>query len=195
VGGPGGGVSPGPRTGFINAGFIHFEGLIAGASYRLDLQDFGATWFDNNPGAINFKFDFFHEARRNTSVTGLGFDLVRSAGTIGDPKFSYNAQAEYVRGPLTATWTANFISQSSFNNDFTLETRFPLTVKPYYLHDLAFTYDLTSWAEKAHIGLTGARARFSVKNVFDTEPPFGTTGIGVYDVIGRFYQFGLTGRF
>lgn len=193
--GAGGAVSAGPRTGFINAGFIHFEGLTAGASYRLELADFGAAWFNNDPGALNFKFDLYHEARRNSSVTGLGFDLVRSAGTIGDAKYAYNSQIEYMRGPFTATWTANFISQSAFNNDFTLETRFPLTVKPYYLHDLAFTYDLTSWAEKAHIGLTGAKARFVIKNVGNVEPPFGTTGIGVYDVIGRFYEFGLTGRF
>jgi iron complex outermembrane receptor protein len=190
-----GGVSAGPRTGFINAGYIHFEGLTAGASYRLQFADFGAEWFDHDPGALDMKLDLYHEARRNTSVTGLGFDLVRSAGTIGDAKYAYNAQFEYIRQPFTATWIVNYISRSSFNNDFTLETRYPLTVAPYYLHDLAFTYDLSSWAEKAHIGLTGAKARFIVKNVFDTEPPYGTTGIGVYDVIGRFYEVGLTGRF
>ena len=195
VGAAGGGVSPGPTTGFINAGFIHFEGLTAGASYRLDFADFGANWFDGNPGVVNMKIDLNHEKRRSTSVTGLGFDLVRAAGTIGDPKWAYNAQFEYVRAPFTATWTVNYISRSSFNNDFTNETRAPLTVAPYYLHDLAFTMDLTPWSEMAHIGLKGAEARFSIKNVFDSEPPFGTTGIGVYDVIGRFYQVGLKARF
>jgi iron complex outermembrane receptor protein len=190
-----GGVSSGPRTGFINAGFIHFEGLTMGSSYRFDFADFGADWFDGNPGVINFKADIYHQKRRETSVTGLGFDLVRNQGTIGDPKWSYNTQVEYVRKPFTATWTVNYIARSRFNNDFTIETRYPLSVAPYYLHDLAFTYDLTPYAERANLGFTGAQARFIVRNVFDSEPPFGTTGIGVYDVIGRYYQFGLTARF
>ena len=193
--GPGGAVSAGPSTGFINAGFVHFEGLTLGGSYTLDFADFGAKWFGGDPGRIQTKTEIYHLKRFETSVTGLGFDLNRDQGEIGTPKWSYNVQTEYIRDPFTVTWTVNYLARSKFNNDFTIETRYPLTVAPYYLHDVAITWNLTKWAEKAHLGFSGAQARFIVKNVFDTEPPFGTTGLGVYDVIGRYYQFGLTGRF
>jgi len=185
----------GPSTGFINAGYTHFEGLTMGGSYHVDLTDWGAKWFDGNPGQIQAKTEIFHLKRLETSVTGLGFDLNRDHGEIGAPKWSYNFQIEYLRDPFTVTWVTNYLSRSKFNNDFTNETRAPLTVAPYYLHDLTFTVDLTKWAEMAHVGFSRAEARFIVKNVFDSEPPYGTTGIGVYDVIGRYYQFGLTGRF
>jgi outer membrane receptor protein involved in Fe transport len=192
-------VSAGPSTGFINAGFIHFEGLTAGASYRLNFEDFGAHWFDNNPGRIDWKWDIYHVKRLETSVTGLGFDLNRDQGEIGTPKWSYNMQTEYIRDPFTATWTVNYQARSKFNNDFTNETRAPLTVAPYYVHDLALTWDLSKWAEQAHLGFTGASARFIVHNLFDTAPPFGAetsaNGIASYDQIGRYYEIGLTGRF
>ncbi|MDB5461637.1 MAG: TonB-dependent receptor, partial [Phenylobacterium sp.] len=111
----------------------------------------------------------------------------------------YKLETEYLRKPFSVTWTMNFISRSKFNNDFTPETRLPLTVKPYYLHDLAFTYDLSPWAEKSGIGFSGAEARFIIHNVANVEPPLGATNsanaFGTYDFIGRYYQFGLSAKF
>jgi len=193
--GPGGAVSAGPSTGFINAGYIHFEGLTGGASYRLELSDFAPNLWNGDPGRVNMKFDLYHLKRLETSVTGLGFDLNRDQGEIGTPKYQGKFEAEYVRNPFSLTWTLNYIARSKFNNDFTRETRFPLTVDEYWLNDLAFTYDLTPYAARTGLPFAGAQARFIVHNVADVEPPFGTTGIGVYDVIGRYYQFGLTARF
>ncbi|MDB5498011.1 MAG: TonB-dependent receptor [Phenylobacterium sp.] len=197
--GPGSVVSGGPSTGFINAGYTHFEGATAGASYRWDLADWGANWWDNNPGSFNARFDLFHVKREETSVTGLGFDLNRDQGEIGNAKYQYKLETEYLRKPFSVTWTMNFISRSKFNNDFTPETRLPLTVKPYYLHDLAFTYDLSPWAEKSGIGFSGAEARFIIHNVANVEPPLGATNsanaFGTYDFIGRYYQFGLSAKF
>ena len=104
-------------------------------------------------------------------------------------------QTSYSRDALEAIWTVNYAGKAAFNNDFTIETRRPLQVGQYFIHDLALTYDLSDVAKKAGIGMEGLRARFIVKNVFDKEPPFGTTGLGTYDVIGRYFQFGVTGRF
>ncbi|MFI4950804.1 MAG: TonB-dependent receptor domain-containing protein [Caulobacterales bacterium] len=193
--GPGGVVSNGPATGFINAGFIHFEGATGGASYRANLSDWGANFFDGNPGSVNVKLDVYHVKRFESSVTGLGFDLNRDQGEIGVAKYQGKLEVEYVRSPISVTWTLNYISRSKFNNDFTPETRFPLTVDPYYLNDLAFTYDLSPWAMRTGLPFAGAQARFIIHNVADVEPPFGTTGLGVYDVLGRYYQFGLTAKF
>jgi iron complex outermembrane receptor protein len=192
--GPGNAVSGGPATGFINAGYTHFEGLTAGASYHVALADWGARWSDD-PGSLNIKFDLFHVKRQETSVTGLGFDLNRDEGEIGNAKYQAKLEAEYIKSPFTVTWTLNYQSRSKFNNDFTPETRFPLTVDPYFVHDLAFTYDLGHWTERAGLGIEGAQARLIIRNVTNTEPPSGTTGLGVYDVIGRYYQFGLAARF
>jgi iron complex outermembrane receptor protein len=189
------GVSRGPRTGFINAGYTHFEGFTAGIDYQLQFSDFGADWFGGNPGHVNFNFDLFHVKRQETSVTGLGFDLNRDQGELGNAKFQWKLETEYVRDELAIIWTTNWTARSKFNNDFTPETRLPLSVDDYYVHDLTITYDLSKYVENRGFGFKGAQVRLIVNNVFDKEPPFGTTGIGVYDVIGRYYQVGLRGRF
>jgi iron complex outermembrane receptor protein len=133
--------------------------------------------------------------RQETSVTGLGFDLNRDHGEIGNAKYQWKLETEYRRDPIAVTWTVNWMARSKFNNDFNIETRLPLTVDDYYVNDVAISYDLDSVIKGGGIGLTGARARLIVHNVADVEPPFGTTGIGVYDVMGRYYQVGLTARF
>ena len=89
----------------------------------------------------------------------------------------------------------NYANEAAFNNDFTRETRAPLRVNEYFIHDFALIYDLDGFVEDMGLGLEGVQARFIVKNVFDKEAPFGTTGLGVYDPIGRYYQFGLRARF
>jgi iron complex outermembrane receptor protein len=192
-------TQPGPRTGFINAGYTHFSGLTFGAHYDLDLADIGSMeqiW-GTDPGRLNLSLDGFHEERRTTSVTGLGFDQVRSAGVVGDPKLRWRFSANYLHDPLSVTWTTNFVSSVAFNNDFTMETRYPLRVAHYFVHDLAISYKLDSLVGSP-LGLHDLKARFIVNNVFDETPPYGlsaTGAAGVYDLIGRYYQIGLTGRF
>lgn len=65
----------------------------------------------------------------------------------------------------------------------------------YFIHDLSLSYDLDNVMGDMGLGLKGVRARVNVKNVFDKEAPYGTTGLGVYDPIGRYYQVGLTAKF
>jgi iron complex outermembrane recepter protein len=147
------------------------------------------------PGELRFNFDLFHVDTQQTSVTGLGFDLNRDEGEIGNSEWQWKLETSYERGPLTVIWTVNYMNEAVFNNDFTIETRYPLEVDEYFVHDLAFVYKLDNMAERLGVGLSAATARFVVSNVGDVEPPFGTTGLGVYDVIGRYYRFGLTARF
>ena len=193
--GAGGVVSSGPRTGYINAGYINFTGFTAGVDYRLHLEDLGATWFQNDPGRVDFNFDIFHVDHQATSVTGLGFDLNRDQGELGNAKLQWKLDVQYRRAPVSLGWVVNWTGSSKFNNDFTVETRSPLTVKAQFLHDITMSYDLDDLIKSNGLGLTGMRARFIVSNVFDTEPPFGTTGIGTYDVLGRNFQIGLTAKF
>jgi hypothetical protein len=187
--------SSGPRTGFINAGYTDFAGFTAGIDYRLEFSDFGMQWFGGNPGHVDFNFDLYHVQCQQTSVTGLGFDLNRNHGEIGNAKYQWKLEATYERDALAVIWTTNWIARSNFDDDFTPETRYPLQVDDYYLNDLAVTYDLSKYVENVGYGFKGAQARFIVKNIFDVEAPYGTTGLGVYDILGRYYLFGLTARF
>lgn len=198
-----GATSDGPSTGFINAGYTNFEGFTAGVDYRVDLADwlggaFGG-WLGGDPGSLEWNFDLYHVERQETSVTGLGFDLNRDHGEIGNAKWRYKLETNYDRGPLSVNWTVNWVDESRFNNDFTFETRYPLKVDSYFLHDLGITYDLADMAEGWGIGMDNLRARLVVRNVFDEEPPLGATNsanaYGTYDFIGRYYVVGLTARF
>jgi outer membrane receptor protein involved in Fe transport len=185
----------GPLTGFVNAGYINFRGLTYGVNYELDLADLPATQnlWGGNPGELGFDLDLFTVEQQETSVTGLGFDLNDDRNEIGNADFRWKLDTSYVRDPLSVLWTTRYIGQSRFNADFTPETRIPLEVDDYFLNDVSFTYDLASLIGGGR--LDSLDARLVVRNVFDEEAPYGTTGLGVYDVIGRYYQVGLTARF
>jgi outer membrane receptor protein involved in Fe transport len=138
--------------------------------------------------------------KQQTSVTGLGFDLNRDQGEIGNAKWRWKLDTAYDRGPFSLVWTTNWIDESRFNNDFTLETRQPLKVNDYFLHDLSVTVDLENLTEAYGMGvLDDAQLRFVVRNVFDKLPPLGATNsanaYGTYDFIGRYMQVGLTAKF
>jgi outer membrane receptor protein involved in Fe transport len=199
-----GAVSPGPRQGYINAGYTNFEGFTAGINYDSELADVldgvFANWLNGNPGRIAFDFDVFHVEKQQTSVTGLGFDLNRDQGEIGNAKWRWKLDTGYSRGPLSIVWTTNWIDESRFNNDFTFETRTPLKVDDYFLHDLSVTLKLDELADNYGMGLIdNAQLRFVVRNVFDKNPPLGATNsanaYGTYDFVGRYMQVGLTARF
>lgn len=200
-----GATATGPRQGFINAGYINFEGATFGVDWRIDLTDALGGVFSNvwggNPGFLNFNYDLMYVERNDLSVTGLGFDLNRSAKEIGDAQWRWKLETTYVRDPISVVWTLNWIDESKFNADFTPETRLPLKVKEYFLNDLAVTIDLADATERFGIDnvVDDARLRFVVRNLFDTEPPFGAGASAVapatYDFIGRQWQVGLTARF
>jgi iron complex outermembrane receptor protein len=192
-------TATGPRQGFINAGYVNFEGFTAGIDYRVDLETAlgGAfkNWLGGTPGTLDFNYDLYNIDTLQTSVTGLGFDLNRDEAEIGQATWQWKLETNYSRNNLEAIWTVNYVGESAFNNDFTIETRRPLKVDDYFLHDLALVYDLSDFSKQMGLNVDRLRARVVVKNVFDDEPPYGTTGLGTYDVIGRYFQVGLTARF
>ena len=192
-------TATGPSQGFINAGYTNFDGFTAGIDYQINLEDaLGgamAGWFGGDPGKLDISFDLFNIDTVQTSVTGLGFDLNRDEGEIGQASWQWKWDTNYTRGDLGVIWTVNYQSEAAFNNDFTRETRSPLRVNEYFIHDLSLSYDLDNVMGDMGLGLKGVRARVNVKNVFDKEAPYGTTGLGVYDPIGRYYQVGLTAKF
>ncbi|WP_161495022.1 TonB-dependent receptor domain-containing protein [Caulobacter sp. BP25] len=185
----------GPAAGYVNAGYTNFQGATLGVDYKFALADVPYVGSKGGDlGTLEFEFDLYHVNKQETSVTGLGFDLNDDKGEIGNPDVSWSLDTTYKRGPLSATLTTTFIGKSYFNKDFTPETRDPLWVDDYYVNNLAMSYDLTDLLG-GRLGMDRVKARLNVRNLFDKEAPYGTTGLGVYDVMGRYYQVGLTARF
>lgn len=181
----------GPMTGFVNAGYRNFEGWTLGVDYVLDLADLPGLFYGvSNPGRIGFDFDMFRVLNQNVSVTGLGFDEVNQRNTIGNADNRWKLDTSYVRDDLSVLWSTRYIGKSVFSNTDTIEQRLPLSIRDYYLNDVSVSY---RFGER--IGLGDMTARLAVRNVFDVEPPAYTVGIGTYDLMGRFYQLGLTARF
>ena len=179
----------GPRSGFINAGYLNFSGWSAGVEYTFNLDDYRAT--SGLGGRFTFDFDYFRTENYESSVTGLGFDEVNSANTLGTPETKWKADFAYNNGNFGVIWTTRYTGEVKFSNTATIENYTPLTLSEHYMNDLSLSYRFNTdrWA------LKDLTARLQVRNVFDVDPPFGTTGIGGYDVLGRYYQIGLTTRF
>lgn len=179
----------GPQAGFVNAGYTNFAGWSAGVEYSANLADHQA--FAGIGGRIKFDFDYFNTDTYNSSVTGLGFDEVNSQNLIGYPEHRWSLNTSYVNGPVGLVWTTRYTGESKFSNTATKENYEQLTVQEYYLNDLSVAYSF----EAPKLGMNDLTARLQVRNVFDITSPFGTTGIGAYDQIGRYFQVGLTTRF
>jgi iron complex outermembrane recepter protein len=186
----------GPQTGFVNAGYTNFQGFTVGVDWNLELASVRGfeTFGGGDPGTLDFNLDLFSVRQQETSVNGFGTDLNRDVGEIGNAEWQWKLESAYTRGPFSTIWTFNYIGESKFNNDFTIETRTPLTVDAYMRHDLVFSYDFADMIGSP-MGLKNMRARLAIENLTDQPPPFGTTGLGVYDVVGRYYKLGLTARF
>lgn len=184
----------GPQTGFINAGYTNFEGFTAGIEYAFDIAERFPGLLDgvSDLGRLSFDWDLFRVEDQTTSPTGLGFDQTNTANTIGNAKGRWNLNTAYTRGNLGILLTTRWVSESRFSNTSTIEQFQPQTIGDYYINDLSVAFDL---ADYVPVGAERLTARVQVRNLFDVEPPAYTTGIGVYDLIGRYYQVGLTARF
>lgn len=179
----------GPQTGFINAGYQNFEGFTVGAQYGFDLDDL-TYW--TNMGRIDFNFSLFQVEKQESSATGLGFDLSNIRNTIGNSDVRWKLDTAYRNGGFAALLTTRYTGEYVRSNTATIENFAPLTLGDQYLHDLSLAY---TWENGLGLGARDLTARLQIRNVLDSEPPQYVTGVGVYDLIGRYYQVGLTARF
>jgi len=179
----------GPSTGFINAGYLNFAGWAAGVEYAINLDEYQAL--AGLGGRISWDLDYFRTDTYESSVTGLGFDLVNSANTIGTAETRWKLDTAYKNGGLGVIWSARYIGETKFSNTTTIENYTPLTVQDYLLSDLSLAYRF----DTPRAGVKDVTVRLQVRNVFDAEPAMGTIGIGTYDLIGRYYQIGMSARF
>ena len=179
--------------GFVNAGYEHYTAMMYSLDYerRIDQLPFihllSFVPQATNLGRIGFDFSATNIRSEITSVSGLGFDAINYAGTVGTPRWRWRATASYRYGPLYLGWTAHYIGPSAYNLTYTSANREPLTVHQSLTHDLALSYEIT---RKLVV-------HFNVDNVFNQAPPLGAaTSIGnYYDYIGRYYVMGLDAKF
>lgn len=176
--GPDGLVADGSAVvGFSNAGHLRFEADSFAVDYTVPVDRILGT--GNDLGRLNFSLNAMHIRQHETSASGLGFDAVRSAGTISSPEWSWTGGVRYSHDGFKFGWTTKFVSASKFSLTDTIEQRFPLGVKSYMQHDAMIEVAAT---DKFSI-------RGIVNNVFNTEPPYGTTSIG--SLFGRYFYISV----
>lgn len=178
---------------FVNAGFTHFAAVNYVADYQTDLNRLVPIMADRDLGKIAFTMTGVNTLRSINSYSGLGYDDINSAGTLGTgggsttPSWRWELGLTYKKGPLRMGWNTHFISGSAYDLTFTSANQEPLKVKDNWTHDFSLSYQIRPWLE----------ARLNVKNIFNQAPPYpvGTYTVGYYDFIGRYFLFGLDGKF
>ena len=179
---PTGQIADNAITGFVNAGFINFQAMQLNVSY--DFEPHNIRGFENLPGRIGMNLYAYNNQRYDSSVSGTGLDIVRNSGTIGVPRWTTKFDLSYANGPFRFIGTERYQSSVRYNNTFTVENQSILKLDDYFLSDVSFVYKLHDRYE----------ARLGIENLFNVEPPFPTTSTA-YDLIGRYYYFGLNAKF
>ncbi len=157
-------ITPALRTGFVNGAYLNYQGISLDAAYSLDLTEQDSLQFSVQSSNID-KSD-----SSNNAVVPDPAD-----NEIGNSHLQHAFGVDYVHGPFGINLKANFISAAKFNNTFTVENRDQLSVESNTTFNLGLYFQVND-----NFALRG-----SVTNLTDKEPPFGTTGIGVYDILGR----------
>jgi outer membrane receptor protein involved in Fe transport len=171
-------------AGFKNIGFINLESGIVSFDYRVPMDYLGLE----DLGDVTLSGSWYHLDTNELSTNGTQAGLTINDGEFGDSQDEVALTVNYRKGPFGALVNWNYQSEALWDIQQTSEFRNHPGPGAYSLTNLALHYDVTEQV----------RARFIVNNVFDHEPPQFTTGtnaIGVYDVMGRRFAFGLQGRF
>lgn len=170
------------EQGYVNAGYTKFSGLTATAQYEFDLGAYGQ---------FELSGTYYYINELETSITGLGFDVNVDAHEIGNSEHQFSVTGEYGYENVSLLVQGNYLSSAVYNRDFTVESRDVLEVDSYWRFDATLSYEIVE----------DIVARLAVNNVFDVEPPPNTVGngglqgLGVYDIIGRYWAVGLNAKF
>jgi outer membrane receptor protein involved in Fe transport len=184
---PGTGQIVSAQEGYVNAGFVHF----AAVNYALDyLRAINQLPFVNTTrdlGTVGLSINGVNIRRSIQSYSGLGYDDINSAGTIGIPRWRWQAELTYAKGPWRLGWTAHYFSASAYDLTLTPSDQEPLKVPESLTHDFSLNYKIQP----------KVTLRLNINNVFNATPPapVGTYTDGYYDFIGRYFLFGIDGKF
>lgn len=172
------GQAAGWSAGYVNGNLLTVAGIVAQVDYGFDLADIG---LGDNAGKMRLRADWYYEeSAYQITAVGARTDY---PGVIGEPRNQIVLSANYQRGPLGLNWQSQYTSRGVYSRTFTVENRDILGIDDYLLHNAS-----ASWRFPG--GKT--TARLAISNVFDTQAPFPSTGVGAYDILGRRFSLSLS---
>ena len=159
------------RTTTFNAGVVKYRGEVYNFNYAFGL---GAM------GRLELGVEATHSALLTTSVTGTTF--TRSDDTALQPSWVRRFDARWSQGPFRATYQLNYLPETRFAPNATVETVPTPTLDANLTHNVSAQYDF---------GKVTLRA--GVTNLTDEEPSYPTLSYG--DIIGRQWFLGARIKF
>jgi outer membrane receptor protein involved in Fe transport len=160
------------QTGFVNGGYLNFEGYSAEISYGRDLADWGFAY----GGVLSFTGTAFRRKAVDQSLNNIV--NTNLTGVVGTPDNEYQFGVAYDHERWGMNVQANYTDSVKAGNDISPE-----------LQDI-MTYDsYTSYDAGAYVSFLegNLRLRLAVTNLTDEEPPFPLQGLGTYDTLGKRY--------
>lgn len=154
-------------SGFVNGRYYDMEAYSAQATYLLDTDRFGRFLF-------SYVGYFPQELTINT--TGISPDPAR--GEIGTSSQQHQLNVGWNLGKLDLNAQVSYQDEAVFDLLAAPESRDIFSVSDYYLVNAGGGYQFTD----------AIRVRLAITNLFDERPPFPSTGIGSYDILGRRYN-------
>ena len=159
------------RTTTFNAGVVKYRGEVYNLNYAFGL---GAM------GRLELGVEATHSALLTTSVTGTTF--TRSDDTALQPSWVGRFDARWSQGPFRATYQLNYLPETRFAPNATIETVPTPTLDANLTHNVSAQYDF---------GKVTLRA--GITNLTDEEPSYPTLSYG--DIIGRQWFLGARIKF
>ena len=190
-------------TTYINAAGLTTKGWDFEATYTKNLEELSEDYpslFGNLAGRLTAQItanylrelNFFAFADRPDEI-----DIEK--GEVGDPEWSFQSRVSYSKGPLSLSWQGRYQDRTA-RFDVTptegvnrAESIAPGYVNSVFYHDITVRYALDNVPGTSGLELFGG-----VRNLFDTELPYGLSGNGTssaYDLYGRQFFGGVRARF
>ena len=169
------------HDGFVNAGFLQFQGIQAGIDYSFPLP--------LDLGNLAWRVSYLDTRKLTTKIASASPNEQDGAlGTlIATPKGKGTISVNYNKGPFTWFWQAQYYSGLNFSNQNTLTSQDILRVKPWWLINSTISYDVAK----------SFTVRLIVDNVFDKEPPYPALAAGTggnFAAATSLYFPGIIGR-
>jgi hypothetical protein len=183
----------------INVANLKTTGMDFEVSYRKDLAELlppiGGNLTLRWLGSYVHRRTFLPDG--NTRLDLAGQVNPNDSTLLSVPHWRWTAQANWERGPTTINLAARYIGKAKYDNTFTAEDINDNTVKPYVYFDLSARYRIDAF------GSEDTEFSIGVRNLLDKDPPavptdfidaYKTNPI-FYDVVGRFFFFGVSTKF
>ncbi|MEH6420507.1 TonB-dependent receptor domain-containing protein [Pseudomonas sp. CGJS7] len=161
-------------SGFVNGKYLNMEAYSAEARYG----------FDTGWGRFNIGLVGYFPRKLIQSNTGITED--ESVGEIGTSERQYLLSGNWQGKNWSAGLSANYLSSAVFNVLDVAETRDILSVGSQTTFNANTSY---RFADNRGV------VRLAITNLTDKDPPFPTTGIGTYDLLGRRYNLSFEWKY